>query len=78
MSALDDAKAEVDRLETQAALEHALEQASDAHVSKPSEKTLAAHNEAAEALAAHRAAYRSGGGPRVGGDAVVADNGEGE
>lgn len=80
MSALDDAKAEVARLEKQQKLEDALEAAGDALAADSTDATRAKHNKASEALADHRAAFRSTGGPRVGGDAVMVtpENGEGE
>lgn len=69
MSQLDDAKAEVARLEKQEALEAKLAAAGEAHEADPSEKTLAAHNKAAEALVEHRASFRHKG-VNVGGDAA--------
>lgn len=79
MSALDDAKAVVARLETQERLEQKLEAAAKAHEADPSEKSLKAHDRAAVALVEHRAEFRTeGSGPRVGGDAVVSSKGDGE
>lgn len=76
MSALDDARAEVLRLEREAEFEQALTDAGAAYEADPSQEKLAAHNTAAEALVEHRAQNRTEGGPRIGGDATVAQEAE--
>lgn len=71
MSALEDAKSEVARLEEQARLEKKFHAAGEALGKNDTEKTRAAHNKAAEALADFRTANRMGGRTTVGGDAFI-------
>lgn len=70
MSALEDVREQLSRLEEQEKLEYALTVTGEVCTQDPSPENLAAHNKAAEVLAAHRSASRLPG-VRVGGDVIV-------
>lgn len=74
---LEGAREQVARLEHQDSLEQALYDAGDAYEANPTEENLRAHDQAAVALAEHRASGR-GQGVSVGGDAVVMDPNQGD
>lgn len=75
-SPLEQARAEVARLEKLAQLEDELAQAGAAYEQNPSPEALKAHDDAAVALVEARSETRTEGGPSVGGDVTVTADGQ--